>query len=702
MSSQFPQAFDSDSNLYLVHDALRLRLAEDYNPGDSAIVVQGDPSVFAKFPQTGIITLTEQCSDIQLRALSFNYTSAANMTFSGLTLLPGFTDVVKPKRITDVTQNVMSAHHNQLKDALIAIENFAGIKGDMSLVPLAGTMEARINFLRKLVLVPKAWFTASKHIGITPLCIDFKDFSTREPNTWIWTFGDGTVSVISRTPLIQTGEVLKCYYTPSFYDVTLTVINDFGSDTITFPKFITARQFAPDPATITFVPTISQIYQNNVLRSRINQLITMLVVTSGEQPLDPIISYTWELADDLTHNNSNTAVASYGLGGMYDVKLHTNTKLGAYRITEFKQVIDVVEQFNIWHFIFDPSAPASAVTKTVYAYEFDLLSEVYKAAHTSTALSVTRDYNFLTAAPNAVQQQREFLRNNAFAPRSLTASGDQGAAVVFWAEGAATTGIQQYVRYREFNGFQNTWTTPAIDNFPRQWNWLALNAGSDIFFILGSPGPGAFVGSPTNQTFEDVTLSNYNLSTITFTLANYLAGADELMTNVGGGVDGDFSAYRGTWSNSGFFVRNDGTGSFFRFKSFYMTEGTLVNPLQSIRKMTDMPGATKFEGQMVALSQGIYFFNNTGEVVAYNPVTNTWGVGGPGINSPAFAQLQDTTVATYGDASNTLLAVSDNSTKAYLFFDYSVRAQIRFDETTLTFSSLPVRPSGEQFVAGLY
>jgi hypothetical protein len=61
-SSTFPEAMDDDNNLFLVHDSLRVRLAEDYNPGDTFVEVEGDPEVMLKFPPTGIITLTEQCS----------------------------------------------------------------------------------------------------------------------------------------------------------------------------------------------------------------------------------------------------------------------------------------------------------------------------------------------------------------------------------------------------------------------------------------------------------------------------------------------------------------------------------------------------------------------------------------------------------------------------------------------------------------
>ena len=123
-STLYPTALDSNTNLFEVHDSLRMRLAEDYNPGDTSIIVETDIVTSANMPQTGLITLTEQCSDVDLRAISFYYTAwdSTNNIISGLELLPTFTDNIKPKRITNVTVNVMSMHHNHIKDALKSIQ----------------------------------------------------------------------------------------------------------------------------------------------------------------------------------------------------------------------------------------------------------------------------------------------------------------------------------------------------------------------------------------------------------------------------------------------------------------------------------------------------------------------------------------------------------------------------------------------------
>ena len=89
-SSNFPTSYDTEANLFLVHDGLRVRLLEDYSPGNTTILIEGDADVIAQFPTSGLITLTEQVSDIDERAISFYYSSRTDTSFNGLEILSGF------------------------------------------------------------------------------------------------------------------------------------------------------------------------------------------------------------------------------------------------------------------------------------------------------------------------------------------------------------------------------------------------------------------------------------------------------------------------------------------------------------------------------------------------------------------------------------------------------------------------------------
>lgn len=737
-SSKYPIELDADDNLYLVHDSLRVRLLRDYLPGDKTIFIYGDKETIDRFPPTGQITLTEQCSDAELRAISFYYSSRTDISFDGLELLPEFTDNPKPKDITNITQNVMSHHHNNIKNAAMAIQQFAGRKGEIALKPLEGTMEERINYLRKLVLVPKAWFTADKNVGLVPLKVSFKDLSFRlgtDGNTgvisYIWDFGDNTgpsIVLISATsgPVTQSdvlvqdldgGIVEKIYSLPGIYSPQLTVRNDFGEDTVIFPEYINARIEAPDEAVIQFIQRSGQLLTPGPppsIRTPTSLLLDIEIPTGinpdtdrtfggeevdgGGSPIDPIVAYTWHLADDLVHGNLNTARASYSIGGIYDLILRVDTKYGSYRITTYENVIDIVEKYNLWLWTYTGS-------NQVGASEFGLVSESFKAKSTNLmTLNVNDD--FLIGQNNEEQQLREFHRNVGFSTVGAIGSGNSGVGLLYWASGrdSLDSYTAEQILMAEFNGFADTYTTkPAIT---RPWNWVALSNNETLYFILGAEGPDPSPNtSPTNQEKQMIDLTdNYALSSDTFLATNYKNGANELKNNEvtydGGGasLQGNMSIYRSTWKdNEGFFLRNQGVGDFFRIKTFYKTSGNTGDPFIDIRKLPDLAGPTKTEGQLVTLSKGVYFFNNSGAISAYNSTSAVWETGGPGVNSAAFRLLQDNTQIGFDSISQTMLATSDGDKVVYLSFDYSTKSFIKFNESDLTFSNVTTRPTGNQW-----
>lgn len=716
-ASVYPQAFDDDSDLFLVHDSLRVQLLEDYNPGDTSITISGDNSMF---PPTGYITLTEQCSDPSLRALTFWYGSVSPGSFNGLILLPEFTDAPKPKLQTNVTMNVTDRHHNAIKDALIAIEEFIGVKGTTDTKPLGATMEGRLNFLRNLVLRPRAWFSVNQRVGIVPLTVVFTDLSFRSPAEWVWNFGDGTVSnmsVISQDIVTASSTTIShIYYEPGIFDVTLTVSNAFGSDTIVLPSLVNARSPAPDAAVISLTPGAYQLTEPidpnsdnflythlipGTIKTKINTFVNLAIQNSGAQPGDDIISYTWKLGDDLNHVDSPTANASYSVGGTYDIKLRVDTEFDAYRITTLRGGIEVVEDQNLFLCIFDPT-PGSGVTQNMSSYEFGQVSETFKVNNRSI-LPVTRNYGFLNpASPNYAQELKEFKRNNGFTNRTNILSGYNGTAIVYWSEGCAA-GVplaNQTNRIMEYEGFTDTWRSPTSFTFSRPWNWVSLNSPSGVYFLFGEDDAGDASANSTMTEIDFIALGQIDTE---LTLSNFKNGAEELLTQVGASSGAYYSVYRSTWNGSnGYIIRNDGINVFFRLISFYRTEGIVSNPLLYVRKLTDMPGSTKLEGEMVSLSQGVYFFNNSGEIAVFSPTTNTWAVGGPGVNSPSFRSLQDSSVPGFDNTANSLLATSDNDHRAYLSYDYSPNAFLRFNEADLTFVNLVSRPLGEQFVCGVF
>ena len=753
----YPESFDSDDNLYLVHDSLRLTLLEDYSPGDTVIQTTGDPAVFLQMPDSGIITLTEQCSDLEDRAISFHYGAFDVNTgqFSDLDLLEGFNDVEKPKRITNVTVNVMAEHHNNIKNTLIAIQNFVGVKGTEDLEPLGETLEGRINFLRRLVFQPKAWFSVDNTIGNVPLCVEFTDQSFRlgtDGNTGeiklTWDFGDqsslisvySTISVSDIVPdgnvdvLVRDtdgGKVRKCYRTPGIYSVKLTVENDFGSDEVVFEDLINARTASPEEAIIRFVeqtslqeatpgvPPNGPYDEVPTIRSPINTLI-QIEISSGENPdtpgfsysgepldgdgnpIDPVQSYEWFIGDDLEHQNTPETTASFSVGGIYDLKLRVDTQFGAYRITTYEDAIDIVENINLWMWIYQNET-------TVRSYEYGLISETFKLTPATSTLTINRDDSFLDNVENSEQQKREFIKNTGFAPRGSLASGIGGSTMLYWASGRSESDLPatETINVAEYDGFNGTYITRTP--ITRQWNWANLNNPAGFsYFVFGDVDSRTPNTSFTNTSITTLELSGITSSTVELTEENYLNGALDLAQNPavydanGDPTFGHFSVYRTTWKDqTGYLTRNDGVGPFFRIKSFYRTEGVVGDQFRNIRKLTDIQGPTKIEGDLTTLSNGIYFLNNSGSVSRYSDSSDSWSTGGPGVNSLIYRGLQDTSVTDFDSPSNTLLLASDNDKRAYLSFDYSSNAFIKFNEIDLTFNSLSSRPSGTQWLMGV-
>ena len=72
---------------------------------------------------------------------------------------------------------------------------------------------------------PKADFTANERRGVKPFTVNFTDLSTGNPTSWTWKFGDGTTST-ERNPV-------HTYQKEGAYDVSLTVSNSYGTDTVT-------------------------------------------------------------------------------------------------------------------------------------------------------------------------------------------------------------------------------------------------------------------------------------------------------------------------------------------------------------------------------------------------------------------------------------------------------------------------------------
>ena len=139
---------------------------------------------------------------------------------------------------------------------------------------------------------PQALFTANPTTGCAPLVVQFTDQSLFNPTSWNWTFAGGTPSSsTAQNPTIT-------YNTPGVYDVTLTVSNAAGSNTVTMTSFIDVEN----------LPTTLFSYDQ----------IGLTVVFSNLS--SNATSYLWDFGDGNTSTEVNP-VHVYAVDDFYDVTL---------------------------------------------------------------------------------------------------------------------------------------------------------------------------------------------------------------------------------------------------------------------------------------------------------------------------------------------------------------------------------------------
>ncbi|MFM7218509.1 MAG: PKD domain-containing protein [Bacteroidota bacterium] len=161
---------------------------------------------------------------------------------------------------------------------------------------------------------PVASFAASDTVFCERGCIDFIDLSLNDPNRWTWQFPGA--SPVTASNLQSPTNI--CYPTPGFYDVILTVQNDFGVDSLRKSLYI---QVESCPLPIASFTASSTIACNN-------QCINF---NNTSQYVDATTTYEWYFpgAANPTSTDQSPQCVVYPQDGLYDVQLIVTNQYGS-------------------------------------------------------------------------------------------------------------------------------------------------------------------------------------------------------------------------------------------------------------------------------------------------------------------------------------------------------------------------------------
>ena len=724
--SAYPSILDFDNDSVSAKNFCTFSLAKDFLQGQSSLICVrlGEGGIP---PESGTLTLVD--------SNAFGKPVSQQFLYQSFIEVDGFIDFLNIKPLgeeksfpagTLVTHNVLAKHHNTVANSLIRSQKRIGVHGQVAKNTNHPTLEGRVNFLREVVLSPKAWFVASRSIGLAPLTVLFENKSFRlvtdglqNPVDVIWDFGDGTILKVDADKAYEPIE--HTYANPGVYDVRLTVENSHGRDTCFFPNLIQAKVPAPHEAILSFQgssnlvkvqkgtphegpyqqfpsvrASVNEYFEARVFRSKVPGFNDRLgtgerVLSNGLVP-DRITRFEWELSDDLNHGNSPETRAVYSVGGIYDLKLRVFTELGSYRYTTYENAIDVVEKENLWLWIQDSD-------KTVRAYEYGLLNQTFKPAGNESYL-IERDDSFLQSESSL--HQNEFQRNVFPVSRGNTFSGDGGNALVFYSSGRSENApvSDEKVASFEFNGFHGSYDVGP--SWTRPWNWMGFAAPDEAIFCLGNS---VLNNVDVNQQCDKISYADLAMTSFGYT-AEAFDGSQDLLKHPTDGIGSAITTYRSAWSDRrGYFVKNDGVGIYYRLQPFYRTEGVPGQWVQSFLRLQDIQGGSpqKLSGSLESLSDGLYFFTNSGSVSYYDTVSSVWYETGPGHQSSNYRASHDPTVGNYESPSQSFLSASTGEDIVMLSYDYSPNAFFSFNRLTQTF--LPAtggRPVGQQFSMLVY
>lgn len=157
---------------------------------------------------------------------------------------------------------------------------------------------------------PVANFTANPLSGNIPLAVNFTDTSTGNPVAWTWDFGDNSTSTLQNPS--------HTYITSNNYNVSLTVTNNSGSNTITKQNYISVTPIQTPVAAFSAAP-LTGAYP--------------LSVKFTDNSTNSPTSWLWNFGDGMTSTLQNPS-HTYQTSGSYNVSLTAINNFNSNTLTK--------------------------------------------------------------------------------------------------------------------------------------------------------------------------------------------------------------------------------------------------------------------------------------------------------------------------------------------------------------------------------
>lgn len=654
---KFPNAFDDETTLFTVTDDAVTRLAEDWRPEHTELVLEDTN----RFPASGGYCTVYSFHDsisVAKRVTTFKFSGVSDDRLTGV--VPINNPQMPRVKGCRVVLNIMAQHRNATTNANLAMQKVLGEIGTQD----ESTIEWFANLLTSKVKVPRPFFSVSpSRTGFKLTTFNFKDQTYRlqpwQDIKWEWDFGDGTTST-EQNPS-------HAYEYPGLYTVMLRVTNNYGDKTLIARDVIRVLGEVPRTGDISVVPTTLIAGE------------TFAVLSFQPSPIqdeaNPIENIEWEIEGRDSPLIGTTVRALFQTPGRMSPRVFQRTRLGNYSIQQGPE-INVIERNSAWLII----QPSLNPEFTIEEYMPSLDS--YKTGKGKFVFE--RDWQ---QVKNKEVPEENFL----FSGGLHRFQGRHSALYL------ANRNLN-IMRFREL-GLDTDVATEGGSR-SRGWGWTSARIiTTEVDDPLENDQVYVFFGRATDdeRQRELLTVEHYGMNTKTWEsmpLASVAASLDDedIIRNAAHGAMGSRGRrWRSTnWQDKIYILGSDDRNYMSRFVSFQpatQSWSTLSMPLVSGRTL-DLVEATLF-----SLSEGVYMAGVDRFISKYSPNDNAWtslvGSSAWAVSSSGVTADSRTPIKAFSSEESPKV----DNTRAYVS-GYATDSFASYDEISRSATSHRFRPAG--------